>query len=150
VLYERWGYDCWSVNARGRGEEVVMEGAARQSPRSPSSDGDYSSEDEDSNSVLPGSRNRRPMHPMPQSHWFPRSISFGPYVRLRPRNGTNAPPRGARQHARLHIQVTRPVHSSPRLYRFLLCVFAASAGVWCVAFCNSLEVVLYYHSIGYW
>lgn len=95
--------------------------AARQSPRSPSSDGDYSSEDDESNSVLPGGRNRRPMYPMPQSHWFPRSISFGAYVPLRgPRQriSANVRPSVTRQHIgvnapRLHIQVTRPVHSSP-------------------------------------
>lgn len=99
----------------------MMEGAAvaaiRQSPRSPSSDGDYSSEDDESNSVLPGGRNRRPMYPMPQSHWFPRSISFGAYVPLRgPRQriSANVPPRQHGVNApRLHIQVTRPVHSSP-------------------------------------
>jgi hypothetical protein len=104
----------------------MMEGAARQSA---SSDGDCSSEDDESNSVLPNGRSRKPMYPMPQSHWFPRSISFVAYVAprvSRQRTGGNAPVRASRQQVganapRLHIQVTRPVHSAPR--PFTCCVF---------------------------
>ncbi|KAG0565400.1 hypothetical protein KC19_8G187100 [Ceratodon purpureus] len=95
-----------------------MPGMEGQSARAPSSDGECSSEDDETNSVVANGRGRRGMYPMPQSHWFPRSISFGPYVAPRggrARGGGNVPPRGvARPHVganapRLHIQVTRPL-----------------------------------------
>jgi hypothetical protein len=102
----------------------MVEGAGRQQPaRSPSSDGIYSSDDEESNSVLPNARGQRARYPIPQSHWFPRAIAFRVYVparaaRQQQAGGVNAPPRVSRQHVgvpRLHIQVTRPVHSASRL-----------------------------------
>ncbi|XP_024402989.1 dual specificity protein kinase YAK1 homolog [Physcomitrium patens] len=94
----------------------MMEVGACQFVWSPSSDGDYSSDDDDSNSGVSSGRDRRLLYPMPQSHWFPRSFSFGPYVApgvSRHRSGASAPARASsRQHAgasapRLHIQVTR-------------------------------------------
>ena len=97
----------------------MVEGGGRpQSARSPSSDGIYSSDDEESNSVLPNARGQRLMYPIPQSHWFPRAIAFRVYAgarAARQQGGVNASPRVARHHVgapRLHIQVTRPVHSA--------------------------------------
>ncbi|KAG0600413.1 hypothetical protein M758_11G031900 [Ceratodon purpureus] len=96
----------------------MVEGAGRQqSARSPSSDGIYSSDDEESNSVLPSGRGQRPMYPIPQSHWFPRAIAFRVYVparggRVQQQAVGNVAARASRQHVgapRLHIQVTRPL-----------------------------------------
>uniref|UniRef100_A0A7I4BD35 Protein kinase domain-containing protein n=1 Tax=Physcomitrium patens TaxID=3218 RepID=A0A7I4BD35_PHYPA len=92
----------------------MMDVGVRQSARSPSSGGDCSSDDDDSISGVSNGRERRLMYPMPQSHWFPRSFSFGPYVAprvSRQRSGANAPARASsRQHfgasaPRLHIQL---------------------------------------------
>lgn len=103
----------------------MVEGAGRQqsssAARSPSSDGIYSSDEEESNSVLPNARGQRPMYPIPQSHWFPRTLAFRVYAPARASRqqaAVNAAERVSRQHVgapRLHIQVTRPVHSAPRL-----------------------------------
>nr|XP_024359371.1 dual specificity protein kinase YAK1 homolog isoform X2 [Physcomitrium patens] len=108
-----------SVQVQGWRNVVMpmMEEGARHSARSPSSDGESSSDDDDSTFGVPSGRGRRLLYPMPQSHWFPRSISFQAYVAprvSRQRSGAEAPSRVLRQHAgvnalRLHIHVTRPL-----------------------------------------
>lgn len=104
-----------------------------QPNQSPSSEGDFCSDDEDNSNVGAG---RRLIYPIPQSHWFPRAIAFGQY---QPPGGRPQQELGQREAsetargrvlgqregsgqgrllqelghsragARLHIQVTRPV-----------------------------------------
>lgn len=108
-----------------------------QPNRSPSSEGDFCSDDEDNSNVGSG---RRLIYPIPQSHWFPRAIAFGQFRPPGGRPQQDVGQRGVSETARgrdlgqregsrqgrllqelgqrragagaggrLHIQVTRPV-----------------------------------------
>jgi len=110
-----------------------------QPNRSPSSEGDFCSDEEDNSNVGAG---RRLRYPIPQSHWFPRAIAFGQFRpsggrpkqdvgqrevsekargrdlgqregsgqgRLLQELGQRRAGAGAGAGGRLHIQVTRPL-----------------------------------------
>ncbi len=76
----------------------------QQSIRSTSDDGDSGSEDEESTPL-----HRMAMYPVPHSHWFPRSLSFKPWNRVRAVKQQQQQPSGGVLPRRLRIQVSRPV-----------------------------------------
>jgi hypothetical protein len=75
----------------------------QQSIRSTSDDGDSGSEDEE-----PTPLHRMAMYPVPHSHWFPRSLSFKPWNRVRAVKQQQQPSGGVLPR-HLRIQVSRPV-----------------------------------------
>jgi dual specificity protein kinase YAK1 len=76
----------------------------QQSIRSTSDDGDSGSEDEESTPL-----HRMAMYPVPHSHWFPRSLSFKPWNRVRAVKQQQQQPSGGVLPRRLRIQVSRPL-----------------------------------------